>query len=240
MIAMVGAVALVASSHKGFGPSELVGGEFTWRHFAKILFAFVFLHLLGPETGLPRRGSYPRPGLAQPPSGGRRLPLFPHARSLTLLVGGLAVARSESQLAINLLKADESTSLAQIHAHIKSFSKVSLRPLPACYFLPGGCPSAYLPYARPWPVLFPGRQTPLAARDECLLGMAPSCLAMDFPASLPSRLARRPGGPAHATTSSPGPFISLYVPCLIISRGEKSSSPKAPRRATTHQAQAPA
>ena len=29
MIAMVGAVALVASSHKGFGPSELVGGEFT-------------------------------------------------------------------------------------------------------------------------------------------------------------------------------------------------------------------
>ena len=116
----------------------------------KFFLAFVFLHHLGPETGLPRRGSYPRPGLAQPASGVRRLPLFPHARSLTPLVCGLAVVpRSESQLAINLLKADESTSLAQIHSHIKSFSKVSLRPLPACYFLPGGCQSAYLPYARP-------------------------------------------------------------------------------------------
>ena len=163
MIAMVGAVALVASSHKGFGPSELVGGEFTWRHVAKILFAFVFLHHLGPETGFPRRGSYPRPGLAQPTSGVRRLPLFPHARSLTPLVCGLAVVpRSESQLAINLLKADESTSLAQIHSHIKSFSKVSLRPLPACYFLPGGCPSAYLPYPRhgPWPVSISGQTNP--------------------------------------------------------------------------------
>jgi len=134
----------------------------------------------------------------------RRMPLFPHARSLTYLLGLAVVSRSESELATNLLQADESASLAQIHSHIKSFSQVSLRPLPACHAtFCLICPPAYrasLP-PRPWPVLFLGRQNPLAARHECLLGMAPLRWHQVWPKTFQRRFMR--GKSAAAALSGP-------------------------------------